>query len=77
MVILLDSIHVHNFYGHMIAGVKMFQFLVLIWAHLYMLIIKKDILALVESPKQGLDNTSITAEARYLIDFRESGNYLW
>ena len=77
MVILLDSIHVHNFYGDMIAGVKMFQFLVLIWAHLYMLIIKKDILALVESPKQGLDNTSITAEARYPIDFRESGNYLW
>ena len=41
-----------------------------------MLIMKKDILALVESPKQGLDNTSITAEARYPIDFRESGNYL-
>ena len=76
MVILLDSINVHNFYGQMIAEVKMFQFLALIWAHLYMLIIKKDILALVESPKQGLDNTSITAEARYPIDFRESGNYL-
>ena len=34
-----------------------------------MLIIKKDILVLGEGPTQGLDDTTITAEAKYPINF--------
>ena len=34
---------------------------------------KKDILVLVESPTQGLDNATITAEAKYPINFTKSG----
>ena len=33
----------------------------------------KNILALVEGPRQGLDNATITAEAKYSINFTESG----
>ena len=32
----------------------------------------KDILILVEGPTQGLDNTSLTAEAKYPISFTQS-----
>ena len=34
---------------------------------------KKNILALSEGPTQGLDDTSIKAEAKYFINFTESG----
>ena len=34
---------------------------------------KKDILVLGEGPTQGLDNTTITAEVKYPINFTESG----
>ena len=33
----------------------------------------KDILILGEGPKQGLDDTTLTAEAKYPIDFTQSG----
>ena len=33
----------------------------------------KDILALSNGPTQGLDDTSITAEAKYPINFTQSG----
>ena len=33
----------------------------------------KDILILGEGPTQGLDGTTLTAEARYLINFTQSG----
>ena len=34
---------------------------------------KRDILVLGKGPTQGLDNTAITAEAKYSINFTESG----
>ena len=34
---------------------------------------KKDILILGEGPKQGLDDTTLTAEAKYPINFTQSG----
>ena len=37
------------------------------------MVIKKDVLVLGEDPTQGLDNTKITAEAKYLVDFTDSG----
>ena len=36
----------------------------------------KDILILVEGPTQGLDNTSLTAEAKYPISFTQSRKIL-
>ena len=49
-------------------------FLELILAHLCILIIKgKDILVLVEGPTQGLDDTTLTAEAKYPNNFTQSG----
>ena len=37
------------------------------------MIIKKDILVLTEGPTQRLDNTIITVEAKYPINFAGSG----
>ena len=37
---------------------------------------EKDILALGEVPTQGLDDTTLTAEAKYPINFTESGKSL-
>ena len=34
---------------------------------------KKDILVLGEGPTQGLDDTTLTAEAKYRINFTQSG----
>ena len=50
-----------NFCGQTVARVKTLLFLVLIWAHLCMVIIKKDILVLVEGSTQELDDTTIAA----------------
>ena len=36
-----------------------------------MLIFKKNILVIGEGPTQGLDNTTVTTEAKYLINFKE------
>ena len=45
-------------------------FLELIIVYLRMLIMKKkDILVLVEGPTQALDDTTVTAEAKYTISF--------
>ena len=44
-------------------------FLELTEIFLCMLIIKKDILVLDEDQTQGLDDTTITAEAKYCINF--------
>ena len=41
-----------------------------IWALLYILTIKKDILVLGRGPTQGLEST-LTAEKMYSIDFTE------
>ena len=57
----------------MVALVKML-FLELIWAHLCILIIKvKKILILGKGPTQGLDDPIVTAEAKYPINFPQSG----
>ena len=50
---------------------KMSLFLELIWLHLYILIIKKDILIVGEGPKQGLEDTTLTAEAKYPMNFTQ------
>ena len=50
----------------------MLLFLELMWAHLYILIIReKYILILSEGPTQGLDDTTLTAEAIYPINFTQ------
>ena len=67
----LDSIHVPNFHGHTVAGVKVLLFSELTVVLLCMLIIKKDILVLGQGPTQGLDDTTITAEDKYHINFTE------
>ena len=50
---------------------KMSLFLELIWVHLYIVIIKKDILIVGEGPKQKLDDTTLTAEAKYPMNFTQ------
>ena len=37
------------------------------------ILIKKDILILAEGPTVGLDDTTLTAEAKYPINFTQSG----
>ena len=73
VVIVLDFMHVHNFHGQTVAEIKMFLFLELIIVFRCMLIIKKGILVLGESPTQGLEDTPITAEAKYPINFKRPG----
>ena len=38
---------------------------------------KEDILILAKSPTDGLDNTTLTAEKKYYIDFTEQQNKFW
>ena len=52
---------------------EMSLFSELIWAHLCTLIIKKDVSILGEGPTQGLDDTILTTEAKYNINFTQSG----
>ena len=53
---------------------KMLVLFELIWAHLYMLILRvKDILILGEGPIQVLDDTTLAAEAKYPTNFKQSG----
>ena len=55
VVLVLNLMNLHNFYGQVVAGVKKLLFLVTIGAHLYILIKKEGILLLVESPAQSVD----------------------
>ena len=68
----LDLVLVHFFQFHILIGVKMLLLLELIWAHLCILIIRKDVLILGKGSTQGLDNTTLTTEAEYSIDFSRS-----
>ena len=83
VVMVLDLIHVHNFHGQTGAGIKILLFLVLMWAHLSMfilngiLVLGEDILVLGEGPTQSLDDIILTAEAKYPINFTESGKILY
>ena len=73
VVMIIDLMHVHSFHGHTRAGVKMLLFLELPIVLLCMLVIKRDILLLGEDPTQGLDDTTITAEAKCPINLTRSG----
>ena len=73
VVMVLDLMHVHSIHGQTIAGVKLFLLLELIIVLLCMVIIKKDILVFGEGPTQGLDDTTITAKAKYSINFTRAG----
>ena len=48
--------------------------MVKIWAYLCMLIIKKDILIPGNGSIQGLDDTTLAAEAKLSVNFRELRN---
>ena len=61
---VLDLIRVQSFHYLTVAWVKMSLFLELIGAHLCILIIKKE-----RYLNQGSDDTTLTAEVKYLIDF--------
>ena len=62
VVIVLDSMHVHNFHGQTVTGVKILLFLEFIIVLLCMLVIKKkDILVRGKGQTQGLDDTTITS----------------
>ena len=37
----------------------------------------KDILIVGEGPKQGLDDVTLTAETKYLVNFTQSGKKLY
>ena len=70
---VLDSIRGQNFHYLTVAWVKISIFLKLLWAHLCMLIIKKkDILILSLGLTQRLDDTKLTVEAQYSINFSRS-----
>ena len=70
---VLDSTHIQNFHGQTVSVVKMLLFLELIIVLLCMLIIKKDIFVLDEGPTQGFHDATVTAEAKYPINFSRSG----
>ena len=73
MVMILDSIHVQNFHYLRVAWVKMPLFLELIWNYQCILIIrKKFFLIFGKGPTQVLDDTTLTAEAQYSINFSRS-----
>ena len=50
----------------------------LTWFHIHILIIKEDILILGKGPAQGLDDTTLTVEAKYSINYTEQGKkFVW
>ena len=56
---------------------KMSLFMELMWDHLCILIKReKDVLILGEGPTQGLDNTTLTAEAIYLINIHSNKRFV-
>ena len=72
MVTVLDLLHVHNFLGQTVNGVKLLLCLELI---IVLLCMFKElrILVLGEGPTQVLDDATITAEAKYPINFTKPG----
>ena len=68
-----DSIHVHNFHRQIEAQEKMSLFLELIIVLLCMLMVETKMFQFGEELTKGLDNATITAEAKYAINFAESG----
>ena len=70
--LVLDSVCVQNFHYLKVVWVNMLLIYELIWGHLCILIIKKDILILGEGLKQRLDDTTLTAEAQNSINYSRS-----
>ena len=64
---VLDLMHVQNFHYHLVN--EIYTLLFLVWTIVYqdILIIKKDILVLGGGPTNGLDDTTITTEAKYFV----------
>ena len=73
MIMGLDLMHVHNFHGQSIAGLKMPLFLLLASAHLCMLIIKIKISYFSVKVQ---NKAPVTTEAKYPIDFTQPGKKL-
>ena len=63
---ILDLILVHFFHFQILGGIKMLLFLDCTAVHQFILIV------LGKDPTQGLDDTTITAEAEYSINFSRS-----
>ena len=59
--------YVHNFLYKMVVRVKMLLFLELLMVLLCIFIVKKDILVIRKDPTQELNETTITAKAKYPI----------
>ena len=72
MVMILDLLRVHFFHFQILIVAKISLLLELIWAHQFILITKKDILIIDQSPTEGLDDTTLTGEAQYSINFSRS-----
>ena len=54
--------------------IRMWQYLMSIWAHLCIpVIMKKDILILDKGTMKGLNDTKLTAEAEFSINFNKKG----
>ena len=62
---ILDLLRVHFFHFQILIVAKMSLLLKLIWAHQFILIID-------QSPNEGLDDTTLTGEAQYSINFSRS-----
>ena len=72
VVMVLDLIHIHNFHGQMVTGVKMLSFLEMIIVLLCVFTMKKKTkrnLVLCEVPTQGIDDTAMVAEAYLAIPY--------
>ena len=72
VVMVLDLLRVHFFHFQILIVAKMSLLLELIWAHQFILITKKDILIIDQSPTEELDDTTSTGEAQYSINFSRS-----
>ena len=74
---VLDSMHIHNFHYQMVAGAKMLLFFgVNNSSSVHLNNKEKNILVLGEAPTQELDDTTATADAKYSINFTQSGKKL-
>ena len=70
---LWDSFCVQNLHYLRVARVKMSLFLELVWNHQCILIIKKIFFLIFgKGPTQVLDDTTLTVEAQYSINFSKS-----
>ena len=68
-----DGMHIYNFDGQMMNGVKILLFLELIIVFsLYVYIRKKDMLVLDEGPTDGLDDAIITRQTKCSVDITKS-----